>query len=69
MYDQRGYLTRVVNRRLATLEAAREDEQRFEDNDSWVARCIAERKWEEACEQLENHILALQEAGILRIVK
>ena len=69
MYDQRGYLQRVVDRRLATLEAAREDEQRFRDADSWETRCIAQKKYEEACEELENHILALQEAGIVRIVK
>jgi hypothetical protein len=69
MYDQREYLTRVKNSRAATLEAARQDEQRFRDADSWETRCIAQRKYEVACEALENHILDLQEAGILRIVK
>jgi len=67
--DQRTKLTAIAHRRAQLLEDARYDDELFSDYDSRLTLWTAERRYQQACDKLTSHILDLQEAGILRIIK
>ena len=69
MIDQRSYLTRLKERRQTTLQAARLDYLRYNDDISLDALIRAQHLYYQTLKDLEDHVLDLQEAGLLRIIK
>jgi hypothetical protein len=69
MTDLRSKLRGKVERKAAILEAAKEDEKTWSDYDSRLALWVAEKRYNDACRELANHIAELEENGIIRFFK
>lgn len=69
MEDQRSYLTKLKARREATLQAARLDYLQYNDDLSLDALMRAHDRYQKTAADLEAHLLDLQEAGLLRVIK